>query len=92
MKPKSTDDGMTKFENVSFSVLVKDDKDLAALRRDYASMPAQERKKAADWEYHSHMANDIFNDSMELAGLPKGSFGQTGDEIQKWLDREREER
>ena len=27
-----------------------------------------------------------------LAGLTKGSFGQTGDEIQKWLDRERKER
>ena len=27
-----------------------------------------------------------------LAGLTKGAFGQTGDEIQKWLDREREER
>ncbi len=27
-----------------------------------------------------------------LAGLTKGSFGQTGNEIQKWLDREREER
>ena len=27
-----------------------------------------------------------------LAGLTKGSFGQTGDEIQEWLDREREER
>ena len=27
-----------------------------------------------------------------LAGLTKGSFGQTGDEIQEWLNREREER
>ena len=33
MELKSTDDGMTKFENVPFSVLVKDDRDLAALRR-----------------------------------------------------------
>ncbi|MCD6199478.1 MAG: tetratricopeptide repeat protein [Deltaproteobacteria bacterium] len=68
METKSTDDGMTKFENVSFSVLVKDDKDLAALRRDYASMPAQERRKAADWEYHSQMASEIFNHSMALTG------------------------
>jgi len=53
MEPKSTDDGMTKFENVSFSVLVK---------------PAQERRMAADWEYYSRMASEIFNDSMALAG------------------------
>lgn len=68
MEPKSTDDGMTKFEDVSFFVLVKDDRDLAALRRDYASMSIQERRKAADWEYHSKMASEIFSDSMALAG------------------------
>ena len=68
MNSKSKDDGMTKFENVSFSVLVKDDRDLAALRSEYASMPARERRMAADWEYHSQMASEIFNDSMALAG------------------------
>jgi hypothetical protein len=64
MELKSTDDGMTKFKNVPFCVLVKDDKDLAALRRDYASTDARERRMAADWEYHSQMASEIFNDSM----------------------------
>ena len=68
MEPKSPDDGMTKFENLPFSVLVKEDRDLVALRRDYASKPARERRMAADWEYHSQMANEIFNDSMALAG------------------------
>jgi len=68
MKYKSSDDGMTKFENVSFSVLVKDDRDLAALRSEYASIPARERRLAADWEYHSQMASDLFNDSMARAG------------------------
>ncbi|MCK4486686.1 MAG: tetratricopeptide repeat protein [Desulfobacterales bacterium] len=68
MDLESTDDGMTKFDNVPFCVLVKDDRDLAALRRDYASMDARERRMAADWEYHSQMASEIFNDSMALAG------------------------
>ena len=68
MKYKSSDDGMTKFENVSFSVLVKDDRDLAALRSEYASIPARERRMAADWEYHSQMASALFNDSMARAG------------------------
>ena len=56
MELESTDDGMTKFKNVAFSLLVKDDKDLAALRCDYASMDARERRMAADWECHSQMA------------------------------------
>ncbi|MBC8460369.1 MAG: tetratricopeptide repeat protein [Deltaproteobacteria bacterium] len=68
MEPKSPDDGMTKFENVPFSVLVKEDRDLAALRRDYASVPARERRMAADWEYHSQMAGEIFNDTLARAG------------------------
>ena len=68
MRPKSTGDGMTQFKNVPFSVLVKDDRDLADFRREYASMPARERRMAADWEYHRQIASDIFNDSMALAG------------------------
>ena len=68
MEPKSPDDGMTKFENVPFSVLLKEDRDLAALRRDYASVPARERRMAADWEYHSQMAGEIFNDTLARAG------------------------
>jgi tetratricopeptide (TPR) repeat protein len=68
MGSKSTDDGMTKLENAPFSVLVKDDSDLTAIRRDYSSMPARERRIAADWEYHSQMAGEIFNDTLALAG------------------------
>jgi Flp pilus assembly protein TadD len=68
MKVKSQNDGMTKLEKVPFSVLVKDDSDLADLRRHYASMPAQERRMAADWEYHSQMATELFNDTIALAG------------------------
>jgi Flp pilus assembly protein TadD len=68
MKVKSQNDGMTKLEKVPFSVLVKDDSDLADFRRDYASRPARERRMAADWEYHSQMATELFNDTIALAG------------------------
>jgi hypothetical protein len=68
MEPKSPEDGMTKFENWPFSVLVEEDRDLAALRREYASKPARERRMAADWEYHSEIAGGMFNDELALAG------------------------
>ena len=68
MKPTSTNDGMSIFENIPFSTLVKNNSDLAALRRDYTSRPARERRMAADWEYHSQMASEIFNNSMALSG------------------------
>ena len=68
MKPKSTKDGMSVFKNMPFSTLVKDNRELAALRRDYTSKPTRERRMAADWEYHSQMATEIFNNSMALSG------------------------
>jgi len=68
MKLESQNDGTAKLEKVPFSVLVKDDSDLADLRRDYASRPARDRRMAADWEYHSQMANELFNDAIALAG------------------------
>lgn len=68
MKPISTDDGMSVFKNLPFSTLVKENSELASLRRDYSSRPAQERRMAADWEYHARMATEIFNESMALSG------------------------
>jgi tetratricopeptide (TPR) repeat protein len=68
MEPESSDDGMTKFENSPFVVLVEEDRNLAALRREHASKPAKERRMAADWEYHSEMAGGIFNDALARAG------------------------
>lgn len=67
---------ITKFENQPFSILVKEDSQLSALRLEYASAPAQERRKAADWEYHSQMANQIFNDALERIG--KDGFRSSG--------------
>jgi len=68
MEQKSPDDGITKFEKLPFSVMVKEDRDLAAFRREYVSKPARERRMAADWEYHSEMAGGMFNNALALAG------------------------
>ena len=79
MKQKSTDDWMTKFMNVTFSALVKDDKDLAALRRDYASIDAQERRKAADRDYHSQMAEDSVEKHRRADALEPDNYKHLND-------------
>jgi hypothetical protein len=40
-----------------FFLLVRENRDLAEVRRQYAAMPVQERREAADWQYQSAMAN-----------------------------------
>ncbi len=47
MEPKSPDDGMTKFKNLPFSALVKEDRDLAAVRSDYASKACTRAKNGS---------------------------------------------
>jgi len=61
-------DGEAKFQELPFSVLVKKDKDLSSIRREYASRSKSEKRAAADWEYHSEIAGGIFNDAMARAG------------------------
>lgn len=68
MPPQSSHDGMNLLESTPFCALVKGNDELAALRRDYASQPARERRMAAEWEYHSQMASEIFDNSMALLG------------------------
>jgi len=41
---------------------------LAALRAEYAHKPAENRRMAADWEYHSAIAGKMFNDATERMG------------------------
>jgi len=64
----SGNDMMTRFKNEPFSVLVKDIRKLADLRREYASVPSDERRKAADWEYHSEIAGEMFDNELAQAG------------------------
>ena len=61
-------DGNAKFQELPFSILVKKDKELSSIRREYASKSKSERRAAADWEYHSEIAGGIFSDAMASVG------------------------
>lgn len=68
---------MIRFKDVPFSVLVRDDRELSALRAEYASASASERRMAADWEYHSQFSVDLVN-----TALARG--GQSGLKTSSW--------
>lgn len=59
---------MRRFKKVPFSVLIRDDRELSALRAEYASVTARERRMAADWEYHSQISIDIVNNALSRGG------------------------
>ncbi len=71
----SKSDGNKKFQKLPFSTLVKKDKKLSNIRREYASKSKSERRKATDWEYHSEIANGFFNDALAKTG--KEGFGRS---------------
>jgi len=68
-------DGNKKFQKLPFSTLVKKDKELLGIRREYALKSKSERRAAADFEYHSEMANDLFNDALAKTG--EEGFGRS---------------
>ncbi len=53
--------GFQKFQEFPFSVLVEQDNELADLRHRYASESKEERRAAADLEYHAEIANSLFS-------------------------------
>jgi tetratricopeptide (TPR) repeat protein len=55
-------------EKHSFRECVEKDKCLAGLRKEYAHKSAEERRKAADWDYHSAIADSMFNDALARLG------------------------
>jgi len=69
----SKSDGNKSFQKLPFSTLVKKDKELSNIRRDYASKSKLERRKAADWEYHSEIANGFFKDALASISTEQGS-------------------
>lgn len=71
----SKSDGNKKFQKLPFSTLVKKDKELLAIRREYALKSKSERRAAAEWEYYSEMATSLFNDA--LAKIGKEGFGKS---------------
>lgn len=61
-------DGNKKFQKLPFSTLVKKDKELSGIRWKYALKSKTERRAVADWEYHSEIANDLFNAVLTKTG------------------------
>jgi tetratricopeptide (TPR) repeat protein len=60
----------------SFSLLITQDPDLKLERLEYADVPPQKRRMAAQWEYDSSIATDLFNGAIlmsrgELLARPK---------------------
>ncbi|MCX6349557.1 MAG: hypothetical protein NTV79_08700 [Candidatus Aureabacteria bacterium] len=54
--------------DMPFSQLVQADPILAEARREYASTPPAARRAAAQWEYDSRMAGDLFADALARVG------------------------
>jgi len=67
------------FDKHSFRECLEKDEYLAGLRREYAHKSAEERRMAADWEYHSAIAGSMFNDA--LARLGRAEVG-----VSSWPD------
>lgn len=52
----------------SFRECIEADPDLSALRAEYAAKPAEQRRMAADWEYHSSIArSSVVGQLLEVA-------------------------
>ena len=68
-------DGVT-FEECSFEECLRRDPDLAATRREYAARSAEQRRRAADFQYHGAVAGHMFNQCLTGAGL--APFGEGG--------------
>jgi len=77
---RSNEDRMDKFQKLPFSVLVRKDKDLLGIRSEYALKSKSERRMAADWEYHSEIAAELFSNAMTNAGEhePGSSYWSPG--------------
>jgi len=58
------------FQDHSFSWLLEHDERLRELRADYADSPRQERRMAADLEYHSYPAVQMFRQLVEETAPP----------------------
>jgi tetratricopeptide (TPR) repeat protein len=54
------------FENTPFSRLVKESEELAEIRKEYSLLSRRRRRLAADYQYHSSMASEMFNSALGL--------------------------
>ena len=51
------------FKNTPFSILIEEVYELIELRKEYANKSYRERKLAADYQYHSSIADNIFDEA-----------------------------
>lgn len=58
------------FDQYPFKECIRLHPGLAALRAEYTRKPVEERRMAADWEYHSAIAGRMFNAALANAGQP----------------------
>jgi Flp pilus assembly protein TadD len=61
----------------SFFKLLELDRELAELRHEYECRPSEERRNAADWQYDSACATDMFDQAL-------GQHGVIGDALGAW--------
>ncbi len=73
------------FKDHSFSQLMEISEQLKKLRVDFASRPAEERRMAADYEYHASSADQLFYDSI---GQPKKPARIPGEVVALAIDPE----
>ncbi len=75
MKRKRTSTAKATLADMSFSKLLEADQELAALRREYACQPSDKRRRAADWQYDSACASDMFDQAVGQHGVMGNVFG-----------------
>lgn len=68
MEQKSRQQETISFRELPFSELIKRDRRLAELRREYSRGTPEERRQAAEWAYDESVANRLFNRGLVLAG------------------------
>ena len=77
MNRKPTSAVSPSLADMSFSKLLEVDRELAELRREYECQPSEERRNAAEWQYDSACASDMFNQAL-------GQHGVMGDPLGAW--------
>ena len=63
--------------DMPFSKLLEVDPELVELRREYECQPSEKRRNAADWQYDSACASDMFEQAL-------GQHAVTGDALGAW--------
>ena len=64
MDSKPTSAVRPSLADMPFSKMLDVDRELAELRREYDCKPSEERRNAADWQYDSAGATDIFDQAL----------------------------